>query len=308
MIGIEAIGHFIPTTRLNTLDRIERFATTREFIEHKIGFQSLARMGEGERSSDLCVAAARDLQAQLGEGVLDGVDFVCVVTQNGDHQLPQTSAVVLAKLGLGGQCASFDLSLGCSGYVYGLSVARSFMEANDLKRGLLFTSDPYSRIVDPEDKNTALLFGDAAAVTLLSESPRFAIGKAVCETDGTSYEHLIKHKQAKLVMNGRGIYNFAMKRVPANIERCIEANGMESEAIDRFLLHQASKFIIDSLRGRLKLEPDRMPFVAQEYGNTISSSIPILLKDYLPKVEDRTLLLCGFGVGLSIASTVLRRL
>ena len=307
MIGINNIGCHIASERVSNLEKAEKHGVTHDFIMEKIGISSVARKNPAEKASDLCVLAYDDLAARVAESALDDIEFLCVCTQNGDYQVPQTSAIVQTKLGISKKCAAFDISLGCSGYVYSLHIAKSFVESCGLKKGLLFTSDPYSEIIDPNDKNTDLLFGDGATATLLTDNPVFDLGNGVFETDGKMFEHLIKRDNEKLVMNGRGIFNFAMTHVPEIVTRCLNANALRKEEIDFFLLHQASKYIIDNLRRRMKLEQGKVPFLIKEYGNTVSSSIPIVLKECLDKTDKKNILLCGFGVGLSIAASVLRR-
>jgi len=307
-IGISGIGYHISTERVNTLEKAQLHDLTSTFIKNKIGFVSLARKASTQKASDLCVLAYDDLfQRTQNNALLNDIEFICVCTQNGDYQLPQTSAIVQDKLGISSMCASFDISMGCSGYVYSLHIAKSFMESNGFKKGLLFTSDPYSDIVDPKDKHTSLLFGDGATVTLLTDKPIYEIGNGVFETHGNYHEHLIKNKNLKLQMNGRGIFNFTMLSAPDNVSKCLKKNSLSKKHIDVFLLHQASKYIIDNLCMRMKLDPVKVPFLAKDYGNTVSSSIPIGLKIYLDKTEIENILICGFGVGLSIASSIIRR-
>lgn len=307
MIGINNIGCYIASERVSNLEKTEKHGVTHDFIAEKIGIASVARKKPAEKASDLCVLAYKDLADRMKEHVLNDIEFLCVCTQNGDYQLPHTSAIVQSKLGAPKNCAAFDISLGCSGYVYSLHIAKSFMESNGLKKGLLFTSDPYSNIIDINDKNTDLLFGDGATVTLLTENPVFDVKNGVFETDGSRFDHLIKRNNELLVMNGRGIFEFAMKNVPAIVDKCLEKNGFKKEDIDLFLLHQASKYIVDNLCRRMKLEPEKTPFVIKNYGNTISSSIPMMLRDYLEDTTKKNILICGFGVGLSIACSILRR-
>jgi len=307
MIGINNIGCHIASERISNIEKAEKHGVTHDFIMEKIGIASVARKKASEKASDLCVLAYADLLARVNESALDDIEFLCVCTQNGDYQLPQTSAILQSKLGISKRCAAFDISLGCSGYVYSLHIAKSFMEACGSTKGLLFTSDPYSEIIDPNDKNTDLLFGDGATATMLTDNAAFDLGDGVFETDGKMFEHLIKRDNKKLVMNGRGIFEFAMKNVPAIVDNCLETNGFKKEDIDLFLLHQASKYIIDNLCRRMKLEPEKTPFVIKDYGNTISSSIPMMLRNYLEDTTKQNILICGFGVGLSIASSILRR-
>lgn len=307
MIGIKNIGCHIASERISNLEKTEKHGVTHDFITQKIGIASVARKKSAEKASDLCVLAYDDLAARVAESALDDIEFLCVCTQNGDYQLPQTSAILQSKLGISKRCAAFDISLGCSGYVYSLHIAKSFMESNGLKKGLLFTSDPYSDIINTNDKNTDLLFGDGATVTLLTDHSVFDVKNGVFETDGKMFEHLIKRDNEKLVMNGRGIFEFALKNVPAIVDKCLETNNLKKEDIDLFLLHQASKYIVDNLCRRMKLEPEKTPFVIKNYGNTISSSIPMMLRNYLEDTTKQNILICGFGVGLSIACSILRR-
>ena len=181
------------------------------------------------------------------------------------------------------------------------------MESNGLKKGLLFTSDPYSNIIDTNDKNTDMLFGDGATATFLTENSVFEVRKGIFGTDGSRFDYLIKRNNDWLVMNGRGIFEFTMKEVPGIVDKCLETNGLKKENIDLFLLHQASKYIVDNLCRRIKLQPEKTPFSAEAYGNTISSSIPMLLKDHMEDPTKINILICGFGVGLSVASSILRR-
>ena len=220
--------------------------------------------------------------------------------------LPHTSAIVHGKIGFSENCAAFDISLGCSGFVYGLAVIESLMKSHNMKNGLLFTADPYSKIIDEKDKNVAVLFGDASAVTYIGENPVFTTGKFTFGTRGVDYRHLIC-KEGKLEMNGREIFNFGARVIPEDINRVLKSNNIRIEQIDRFLLHQASKYIIDFLIKRIGLPSEKTPYVIQDYGNTISSSIPIMLKDILFDPKIKYVLISGFGVGLSWSSGILMR-
>ncbi len=306
MIGIEEIGVFIPPGREDNMSKAGRFDLSPEFIEEKIGAITLARKTPEQKASDLCLKAFEDLVRRKPGIRKKAIDFLCVVTQNGDFSLPQTSAILHGKLGLSEYCASFDIALGCSGYPYGLHTAKAFMEANGLRKGLLFTADPYSEIINSREKNTSLLFGDAAAVTLLGEDAIWDTGKGVFQTHGEKYETLI-NRGARLEMNGRAVFNFVMLHIPGAIERCIAQNDLTEKDIDLYALHQASKFIVGNLIKRMELDPEKVPLDITDLGNTISSSIPILLQGYLSDTSKKTILASGFGVGLSAATTILRR-
>ena len=307
---ISRIAGYIPDGRLDNYARQNDFGITAEFIDTKLGVNAVARKSDEQETSDLCVSAYNALTEEAGQQY-DDVDCLIVCTQNPDAQgIPHTSAIVHGKLGLPESCASFDISLGCSGYVYGLSIISSFMSANGLHRGLLFTADPYSKIVNMDDKNTCLLFGDGATVTLIETSTsdtgvwrpdhfqfftRGRDGAALC----------IENEQ--LHMNGRAVFSFSATETPPLITRSLEAAGLTQQEVDLFLLHQGSKYIVDTIRARLDIPADKVPFGMTTYGNTVSSSIPMLLKAQLDNPELSKLLLCGFGVGLSAASCILTR-
>lgn len=222
-------------------------------------------------------------------------------TQNGEYQIPHTAALIHGKLNLSQECAAFDLSLGCSGYVYAPDIARNFMQGNNLQTGLVFTCDPYSKIISAEDKNTDLIFGDGATVTLLKNNSCGVLGKASYLTKGSDALALVKKNNSPLFMDGRKIFNFVLREGSLTIKSCLEKNNLALEEIDRYLLHQASLYVVESLARQLKIPQEKVPFTAKDYGNTVSSSIPILLKDFLHG-DWKKILLCGFGVGLSAAA------
>jgi len=307
VIGIEEIGVYIPKTRKDNLLRMCEFGVNEEFLKTKTGMLSLAKKGAEEETSDMCVSAFYDLQKKTNV-VADDIDCVVVCTQNPDARgLPHTSAIVHAKLGLPTSCAVFDISLGCSGYVYSLSIIQSFMLANGLKKGLLFTADPYSKIIDNNDKNTCLLFGDAATVSLLSEQPVWGIGAFSFGSKGADGEAIrVQEDSGRFEMNGRSVFSFTATVIPAHIKDMLEKNDLTVDNMDLFALHQGSRFIVDTLRKRLGVPEEKVPFVASKYGNTVSSSIPLILGGELGDIKN--IVIAGFGVGLSWASAVLYKI
>ena len=191
MLGIQAIGRYIPPQRNSNADLVEKFGFPPDFLDSKIGVQTTSKKAADEETSDLAVKAVRNLADKLGDGFdLAAIQCLVLVTQNPDGGgLPHTSAIVHKKLGLPPRCFAFDISLGCSGFVAGLAAITGFMQMTGLTRGLLVTADPYSKIIDPEDRNTVLLFGDGAAATLISDAPVWAIGAFDCGTVGNSWSH-----------------------------------------------------------------------------------------------------------------------
>ncbi len=309
VIGIADIATYVPHGFESNLDKLERFGIDEAFLSAKIGVMKVSRKAPEEETSDLCVKAFQALCAKR-EIDMAAIDCVIVCTQNPDGRgIPHTSAVVHGKIGAPETAACFDVSLGCSGFVYALSIAKAFMEANGLHTGLLFTSDPYSKIVDPDDKNTALLFGDAAAVTLLQPAEaakgcwipgRFAFGTR--GKDGMA----LHSTTGRLEMNGRAVFSFSATVVPVQVRQLVASAGLDLADIDLFLFHQGSKYIVDTIAQRLALPPGKVPLGLAECGNTVSSTIPALLEN-LRAGPARRIVISGFGVGLSWASCILEK-
>jgi len=310
MIGIHAIAGYIPEGRESNFDKRVQFGLEEDFIESKIGVHRVSRKVKEEAPSDMCVKAFEALQGKAPVSVAD-VECLIVCTQNPDGGgIPHTAAIVHGKLKVPEACAAFDVGLGCSAFVYALAIATAFMEANGMKLGLLFTADPYSEIVDPSDRNTVLLFGDAATVTVLKAgapgAPVWRPTKFEFATRGT--DALAIHvDHGRLAMNGRAVFNFSATAVPLQVGRLLQAAGMGYEDVDLFVFHQGSKYIVDTLRKRLKLPPEKVPIKLADQGNTVSSSIPLILEDALGREGLRRILLSGFGVGLSWASCILEK-
>ena len=302
MIGIAGIGYVLGAQRI---DNAKRNITEPELLEKKIGVHQIARRDSGQDTSDLALAAVDHLLTRHPFD-LKSIECVIVVTQNPDgFGLPHTSAIVHGKLGLSESCAAFDISLGCSGFVYGLSAITAFMSQNSMTNGLLITADPYSKVIDDTDRNTSLLFGDGAAATLISDHPAWLAGRFVFGTVGKQGDALRINEHRKLEMDGRTVFTFSATAVPPAIRETLIANNMTMDDIDCVLLHQGSKFIVDTIAKRLEVT-NKTKFYAGEYGNTVSSSLPILLADNVAE-NTNTILISGFGVGLSLGCTVLRR-
>jgi 3-oxoacyl-[acyl-carrier-protein] synthase-3 len=309
MTAISAIASHVPAAFLSNRDRMAEFDLEEGFLTGKIGVERVSRLEPGQDTADLCLKAWEALRARTGIEAAQ-VDCIVVCTQNPQgHGIPHTSAVVHGAIGAPESCAAFDISLGCSGWVYALSVVGGFMDSAGLRRGLLFTADPYSKIVDPQDRNTVLLFGDAATVTLLDASgasgcwiPRaFRFG-----TRGTAGDALT-NRSGRLVMNGRAVFEFSATAVPAQVRALLGAEGLTMDDVDLFLFHQGSRYIVDTLARRLALAPEKVPCNLGAQGNTVSSSIPLLFEDRLDDPSLRRIVASGFGVGLSWASAILER-
>ena len=306
MIYINNIASYIPSDAIDNYKNAERFSEDATFIDSKIGASKLPRIPEGFNTSDMAVKAVETLleKTELKKGEIDAL---VVVTQNGDFGgLPHTSALVQGKLGLRTNISCFDISLGCSGFVYGLSVLKAHMSEMGYKNAVLVTADPYSKIIDNEDRVTSLLFGDAATATLLSTQGVFAIDKPLLSTDGSGELALVKKDY--LNMNGRQVFNFAATQVPADINKYLENKDLTVDDVDLFILHQGSAAIIDVIARKLRVNKEKVPMEMKNTGNTVSSSIPLLLEKYFDDTTQKNIVISGFGVGLSWATNILRRI
>lgn len=301
-----------------------------EKIFDKTGIKERRIAASDQTAGDLAYEAANRLFAQ-GQISPDGVDFIILCTQAPDYILPTTACLLQTRLGVPRSAGALDINLGCSGFVYGLSLAKGLVETGAAKCVLLLTADTYSKYIHPLDKSVRTLFGDAAAATAVvaSESARPAIGPFVFGTDGEGAGNLIveaglfrkpnDHETSlevvdasenvrtreHLYMNGAEVMAFSLKEVPKAANALLEKAGCNKEDIDIFVLHQANKFMLEALRKKLKLPEEKLPIVVEKTGNTVSSTIPLALAQL--RLDGRLLpghrlMLVGFGVGYSWAA------
>ncbi|MGZ4048539.1 MAG: ketoacyl-ACP synthase III [Bacteroidia bacterium] len=281
--------------------------------------------------SDLCYASANHIFEKFD--CKEDIDIVIFVSQSPDYYLPATSVLLQHRLGLKKSCLAFDINLGCSGYVYGLSVISNLLQGGQLKKALLLVGDKSTTSTSRTDKSTYPLFGDAGTATLLEHTESLSNWYFNLQSDGSgknsiiiehghsrnpfdkSFEEVVEiepgisRAKKHLVLDGLDIFNFALKEVAPNINSLIEQSGILKEQIDYFIFHQANKLINESVRKKLKVEPAKVPYSIELYGNTSSASIPLTmcfaLKGEL-KSKRLTLLLSGFGVGFSWGSVILQ--
>lgn len=309
MIGIRSIASYIPQGRIDNIAQAQRFGRDEEFVVNKLGTTTLALKADTEETSDLATRAVENLLAKNPQLSKDDIQALVVVTQNGDAEgLPHTSAVVQHKLGLANTTACFDISLGCSGYVYGLYIVQGFMQAAGFKNAVMVTADPYSKIMDREDRVTTLLFGDAATATWLSsEQPVWKLGASTFGGDGSGAEYL-KVNNGCFFMNGRQVFNFASVKIIPNMQETLDKAGLSFADVQAVCLHQGSGAIVDAVAKRLGEEhAEKVIKDMFGAGNTVSSSIPLLLEHYADNPQWQNIIISGFGVGLSWGSALLQR-
>lgn len=286
----------------------------------KTGIERRHLAGPRTCASDLALAAAERLFQPEGIDRLS-VDALIFCTQTPDYWLPATACLLQDRLGLTTGVAAFDFNLGCSGYVYGLGLAKGLIETHQAKRVLLLTGDTYSKLLAEDDRGVRALFGDAASATLIDamEGNEPAIGPFAYGTDGRGAAHLqvavggfrnpVAGGLPRLTMNGPEVFNFTLDVVPSMVRTLLERSGLRIDDIDLFVFHQANAYMLQHLQRKLSIPDERFSLRVSHCGNTVSSSIPIALRE--EQREGRLqpgmrLMLVGFGVGLSWGATLLK--
>lgn len=315
---IAAIEYYLPE-HVVTND-----ALSREFpdwsvqdIANKVGILERRIAAAGETSSDLAVKAAHRLFAS-GACTPSDIDFLLFCTQSPDYFLPTTACLLQQRLSIPTRAGALDFNLGCSGFVYGLGLAKGLIETGQARRVLLITAETYSKFMASEDRGTRAIFGDAAAATLVDsvDSTDSSIGVPVYGTDGLGAKNLIVERGAMrcpgppaLLMVGPEIFNFTIKRIPALVNETLRQAGLGLADIDLFVFHQANRFMMEHLRKKLAIPEENFVTFLSHCGNTVSSTIPIALHQMQKEgrlVRGNTVMIVGFGVGYSWAASILR--
>lgn len=295
-----------------------------DLIFEKTGIYKRHIASEHECASDLGVAAARRL---FETHAIDprSIDFLMLCTQSPDYPLPTTACLIQERLGLRTSCGALDFNLGCSGFVYGLSLADGLIRSGVARRVLFITAETYSKYIHPTDRSLRTIFGDGAAATLIEAAPEPTLSGFQFGTDGKGADTLLvpkggarlpcdahrpRHRQrwpSDLYMDGPSLINFTVAAIPELVDNMLRAAQLTHDDIDLFLLHQATLKMLTQLQERLGLSDDRMPIVLRDYGNTVSSTVPIVIQEMRQRRRIRpgaNNMLIGFGVGWSWAGCI----
>lgn len=326
---IKCISYYLPERVVTNEELVREFPEwTVDKIATKVGVRERHVADKDETASDLAVKAAEALFSEHGIDRTE-VDYILLCTQSPDYILPTSACIVQHRLGLPTGIGALDFNLGCSGYVYGLSLAKGLICGGIARNVLLITAETYSKHLHPRDKGNRTIFGDAAAATLVSTGGDYEIGEFSLGTDGSGAENLIvrnggcrfPEKSGRvtfdengnprsadyLFMDGPEIFNFTIASVPPLVSDTLSKNHMDKENVGLFVFHQANLYMIDFLRKKLKIDRDKFFVCLEKTGNTVSASIPIALCE---AERDRALtgniLLAGFGVGYSWGGVVLK--
>jgi 3-oxoacyl-[acyl-carrier-protein] synthase-3 len=328
-VFVKAISYYLPNAILDNEQIHREFPEwSIDKISEKTGIYNRHISGDNEFSSDMGELAAKKLFNDHNVLPTD-IDFILLCTQSPDYFLPTTACILQERLGIPTSCGALDFNLGCSGFVYGLALAKGLILGNIAKNILLITSETYTKFIHKEDKSNRTIFGDAAAATLISTQGYAEICNFELGTDGSGAENLIvkyggmryhsddssdseaeklgNSKGGKLYMNGSAIFNFTLESIPALIEKTLLKNNLEKDTISLFVFHQANKFILNHLRKKVDIDENKFFYYLEDCGNTVSSTIPIAMSEALAQGRLKgNVLLAGFGVGYSWAATVLR--
>lgn len=334
--AIKAISTHFPFGTLTNDDLEQEYEGkwNSQDILKKTGINVRYISDQSECASDLGIAAAQKLFAN-GSCHPDDIDFLLFCTQSPDYFLPTTACLIHEKLGLRKDCGALDFNQGCSGFIYGLSLAKGLIETGVAKNILLITAETYSKYINNRDKSTRTIFGDGAAATLISEveSDSELIGPFVFGTDGRGASNLIVpagcsrikkdresiveiqdengnfRSQENIYMNGPEIFNFTLKAVPTVVRQMIDRWGGTFEEIDYFVFHQANKFMLETLRKKINIPQEKFWIGMENGGNTVSSTIPIAMETALQQgviKPETNIMLVGFGVGYSWGATIIK--
>ena len=314
--------HFPERVETNDDLQAEHPAWNMDLIYEKTGIAARHIATEDEFASDLGVQAAENLFTEHG---IDraSIDFLLFCTQTPDYPLPTTACLMQQRLGLPTSCGALDFNLGCSGYVYGLALANGLIQSGAASRILLITAETYSKYIDKGDRSLRTIFGDGAAATLIESHDQPSLSSFKFGTDGSGADMLMlteggircgpeslqprhRHRwKSNLYMDGPSLINFTVEEIPRLIDNVLTTADLDPDQVDLYLMHQATFKMLDQLRRRLKLDEQRVPIRMESYGNTVSSTLPVLIWQLRnEKVLDpaRVNLLIGFGVGLSLAA------
>jgi 3-oxoacyl-[acyl-carrier-protein] synthase-3 len=329
--AIAGVEYHLPETKLTNQQLEAAFPEwTAAKILDKTGIEERRHAAAAECATDLAVLAARKLFAS-GAGSPADIDFLLFCTQGADYPMPASACLLQQRIGLPTRAGALDFNLGCSGFVYGLGLAKGLIETRQADNVLLLTADTMSKFLHPGDRGNRTLLGDAAAATLVlarrdrpSNRPTW-IGPFVHGTDGRGADYLIvrgggmrqrttgvpeaSDPAHDLYMHGPEVLSFALEVVPRVLDELLQRAEMRAEEVDLFVFHQANGFILEQLRLKLDIRQDKFVLAMRHCGNTTSSSIPIVLKDARDRQQLRPgmrVVLVSFGIGFSWSATVIQ--
>ena len=318
MFRISEIEIYFPEKKVTNEDLQKEFPEwSPEKIFNKVGVKQRYTASAEETVLELAVKASEKLLKKIDK---NEIDFILFCTQSPDYHLPTTACILQDRLGLRKDIGALDFNLGCSGFVYGLSIAKGLIATGVAQNILLVTAETYTKYLRKSDKSNRTIFGDGAAATLIQKDEAKENFQFILGTDGSGYDNLIvrngggrnrinKEDEAGncLYMNGQNIFIFTIEKIPALVKEILEKNNLTKNDVDYYIFHQANAHILRRQREILEIPEEKFYINLEKYGNTVSSTIPIALKDALEtgKIKrGQKIMLIGFGVGLSWGATI----
>lgn len=330
-IGITAMAAAVPKHIINNYEYTEYFPAeqVKEVVD-KVGIYERRFADENTCSSDLCFAAAEKL---IDDNNIDRseIDLLLFISQTPDYRMPATSITLQHRLGLSGSCIAFDINLGCSAFMYGLSVAYGMMQGGHIRKALILDGETRSKVYSPKDRRSAFIFGDAGVAALIECNEKFGKSCFSLNSDGSradlimikggGYRHMssIETLQEKVVdeygnirsdehgyMNGGDVFNFVIREVPRDIKKTLAYAEKTADSFDYIIFHQANNFINSYIAKKMKLDASKIPSTIEKYGNTSSVSVPLtIVSELKDKMEgNKELLMSAFGVGMTWATGI----
>lgn len=330
-VGITALAAAVPKRVIKNYEYTEYFPAdqVKEVVD-KVGIYERRFADEKTCSSDLCFSAAERLIADTGVERSE-IDLLIFISQTPDYRMPATSVILQHRLGLSEKTIAFDINLGCSAFLYGMSVVYSMMEKSGLRKALILDGETRSKIYSPKDRRTAFLFGDGGVAALVERNERFGKSYFSLNSDGSRADLIkingggyrnpssVETLRERVVdeygnirndeqgyMDGGDVFNFVIREIPRDIKQTLAFAGTDKEALDFYVFHQANNFINSYLAKKLKLDTKKIPSCVEKFGNTSSVSVPLTIASELRErmCGERKLLLSAFGVGMTWATAV----
>lgn len=292
-------------------------------FKESTGIKQFRKTADHQTASDLCYAAAENIINQKNV-VRDDIGALVFVAHSADYRRPATACVLHKRLQLNKNCVAFDISLGCSAFVYGLQAICALMQSSDINKALLLVGETLTKMTHPKDQSVAMLFGDAGSAVLLEKADDPSEIKGILKTDGTGYQNIIApaggfrnmnapHDEIMFedgnvrtlyntIMQGENVFSFSITEVPRTIKEFLVMTDTTIDNYDCIALHQANQFILKTIAKKFKIDMTKMPICLDRFGNTSAAAIPLLLCDAYGSINDNSeirTLMCGFGVGLS---------
>ena len=330
-VGITALSGAVPRNIIDNYKYTQYFPEDQvKAVVDKIGIYERRFTDDKTCSSDLCYAAAEKL---ISDNNIDknDIDLLIFISQTPDYRMPATSVLLQDRLGLSKKTIAFDINLGCSAFIYGLSVVYSMMQNSGLKKALLLDGETRSKIYSPKDRRSAFLFGDGGVAAIIERDDKFGESFFSLNSDGSRGDLIkingggyrmpssIETLKERVVdeygnirndeqgyMNGGDVFNFVISEIPRDIKHLLTWSEINVQDLDYYVFHQANNFINSYLAKKLKLDTSKIPSTIAKYGNTSSVSVPLTIADQLKgKLDgDNKLLLSAFGVGMTWATAI----